>query len=227
MATKVETIQVNCPECTKDTHHNILTEHKTYSQDKKYDVEFWANYQVVQCCGCHNISYRTVTTCSEAFDPETGEFDESISLYPERYKKRHPVADVDKFPEECQRIYLETLEAINRNMLLLTAIGLRATVEAICIHQKTGTNNLNKGIDALATSGHLSKTQADFLHSLRFMGNVAAHEIKPPKPQELVMALEIAETLLKTLYILPIAASKLPSAPKKNAKTVPAATKTK
>jgi len=35
------------------------------------------------------------------------------------------------------------------------------------------------------------------------MGNVAAHEIVAPKPTELVAALDIAETLLKTIYVLP------------------------
>lgn len=51
--------------------------------------------------------------------------------------------------------------------------------------------------------GWLSQKQAETLHMHRFMGNVAAHEIQAPKPQELIAALDIAETLLKTIYILP------------------------
>ena len=40
------------------------------------------------------------------------------------------------------------------------------------------------------------------------MGNEAAHEIVAPKAQDLIAALDIAETLLKTIYVLPnVAAS--------------------
>ena len=35
------------------------------------------------------------------------------------------------------------------------------------------------------------------------MGNVAAHEIKQAKPREILAALEIAETMMKTIYISP------------------------
>jgi len=70
-------------------------------------------------------------------------------------------------------------------------------------------------IDELASVGLLSKKQADFLHSHRFMGNEAAHEIVSPKPEHLIAALDIAETLLKTIYILPEMAEQINKKKKK------------
>lgn len=58
-------------------------------------------------------------------------------------------------------------------------------------------------IDELADSGLLAKSQAELLHKHRFLGNVAAHEMKEPSPKVLNAALDIAETLLKTIYVLP------------------------
>ena len=49
------------------------------------------------------------------------------------------------------------------------------------------------------------------------MGNAAAHEMIAPKATELVAALDIAETLLKTIYILPEVADLIKS--KDGAKT--------
>jgi mevalonate kinase len=63
--------------------------------------------------------------------------------------------------------------------------------------------NLEKKIDGLVKKGYLASEQADFLHLQRFMGNAAAHEIQAPDESELRAALDIAESLLKTLYVLP------------------------
>lgn len=107
------------------------------------------------------------------------------------------------FPHKSKRVYRETLKALSSGMPLLAAIGLRALIESICLEQKTKSRTLAKGIDELAANGLLSQRQAQFLHNHRFMGNLAAHEIEAPKPEHLIAALEIAETLLKTIYILP------------------------
>jgi hypothetical protein len=81
--------------------------------------------------------------------------------------------------------------------------GSGPLIEAVCVDQKALGNNLENRIDALADSGALSNTQAKILHSHRFLGNFAAHEILAPDAAELIAALEIAETILKTLYIIP------------------------
>lgn len=110
---------------------------------------------------------------------------------------------------------METLKALSSGMPLLAAIGLRALIESICLEQKTKSRTLAKGIDELAANGLLSQKQAEFLHNHRFMGNVAAHEIEAPKPEHLIAALEIAETLLKTIYILPEIAEQIKPKTKK------------
>jgi hypothetical protein len=92
---------------------------------------------------------------------------------------------------------------MNAQLPVLAAIGLRALIEAICRERNIADGNLEKLIDGLATSGVLSTAQASILHGHRFLGNIAAHEVVSPKPRELVAALEIAETVLRTIYVLP------------------------
>jgi hypothetical protein len=197
------TEKVLCGECKKVTNHNVIAEHKTSGDANDDEIHWWATYQIVQCMGCDDISFRRVSACTEDYDPNTGKIEESEALYPDRISGRTPMEDHDLFPVKTKRVYLETLKALNNQTPLLAAIGLRALIESICIEQKTKSKNLAKGIDELAAMGLLSTKQAEFLHNHRFMGNEAAHEIVAPKPEHLVVAIDIAETLLKTIYILP------------------------
>ena len=84
----------------------------------------------------------------------------------------------------------------------LSGIGLRALIESICKDQGMQ-ENLEKRIDGLASNGVLTIRQASILHAHRFLGNAAAHEITSAHPSELDVALEIAEHVLKTIYMIP------------------------
>ncbi len=189
--------------CKNATNHIVLAEHKTSGDAYNGDIQWWTTYQIIQCQGCECISFRESSSCTEDFDPRTGEMEERVTLFPDRMDGRKPIDDYDVFPLKTQRVYLETIKALNNQTPILAAIGLRALIESICIEKKTKSRSLAKKIDELANMGLLSHKQAEFLHNHRFMGNAAAHEIVAPKPQHLVAALDIAETLLKTIYILP------------------------
>jgi len=206
-------IKALCIECKKTTNHTILGEYKTSGEEYGGDIQWWQSYEIIQCLGCDDISFRKVFACTEDFDPETGQLEENISLYPDRTSGRSPMSGYEEFPIKTRRIYMETIKALNVATPLLAAIGLRALIESICLAQKTKSKNLAKEIDELAQMGLLSKKQADFFHNHRFMGNEAAHEMVAPKPEHLIAALDIAETLLKTIYILPGIADEIKKKP--------------
>jgi len=205
----VNKVRALCASCDKVTNHAILANHNTSGESDEGDISWWRSCQIIQCLGCEEISFRDSSTCTEDFDPHTGQLEETVLLYPDRTEGRDPMPDYQEFPIKTQRIYLETLKALNHQTPILAAIGLRALIESICLDLKTKAKNLAKKIDELADLGFLSKKQAQFLHNHRFMGNEAAHEIVAPKPEHLVAAFDIAETLLKTIYVLPDMADQL------------------
>lgn len=211
----METVKVLCAQCRKVTNHIVLQKHDTSGSTADGDIRWWESHQIVQCAGCDDISFRRTSTCTEDFDPYSGDLTENETLYPERTQGRTPIEGYEDFPHKTKRVYMETLKALSSGMPLLAAIGLRALIESICLEQKTKSRTLAKGIDELAANGLLSQKQAEFLHNHRFMGNVAAHEIEAPKPEHLIAALEIAETLLKTIYILPEIAEQIKPKTKK------------
>lgn len=196
-------LKVLCRSCKHATNHDVLFIKESSGEIGDGDIQWWVTHQVLQCRGCEDITFRRNSQNTESIDPFTGQLEDYESLYPNRTDGRPPIEGHENFPMKTRRIYVETLKALNHNALILAAIGLRALIESVCLEQKTKAKTLAGGIDELALSGLLSKKQAEFLHAHRFMGNVAAHEMVSPKPTELVAALDIAETLLKTIYILP------------------------
>ena len=166
-------------------------------------VGWWTNHQIIKCRGCDTISFRIISGSSEDINPYTGEYEVREFLYPNREKERIAIMGHEEFPVKTRHIYLETLNALNTTSPILTAIGLRAIIESVCIDKCVLGASLKGKIDQLVSQGYLARTQADFLHTQRFMGNEAAHEIKQPKPGQLIPAIDIIETLLKAIYILP------------------------
>ncbi|MEW6613013.1 MAG: DUF4145 domain-containing protein [Pseudomonadota bacterium] len=203
VAKKAKKVKVLCVTCKHSTNHEVLFSNDSHDSTEDGDIDFWSSDQVIRCCGCDEVSFRKTSTCTEDIDYETGQLVVTEYLYPNRAEGRIPMEGYENFPATTRRIYSETLKALNQNAFILSAIGLRALIESICVEQKTKAKNLEKKIDELAASGLLSTKQAEYLHAHRFMGNAAAHEMVAPKATELIGALDIAETLLKTIYILP------------------------
>lgn len=186
----------------------IFSQDENDADDRNY-IQVWTSDQVIRCCGCDTISFRHIRKCTEDIDPDTGDLVLTEELYPSRLEGRLPIGGHDSFPLATRRIYHETLKALNSNAYILAAIGLRAIIESVCVQEKTPGNDLNTKIKGLAKNGVLSERQAEFLHTHRAMGNSAAHEMVAPQATEILAALDIAETVLKTLYILPVIADKL------------------
>jgi hypothetical protein len=107
-------------------------------------------------------------------------------------------------------VYSETRTALANDQPVLAGIGIRAIVETVCKDQSAAGNNLMEKIDDLARKGVVTPDGAKILHSLRFMGNDAAHEVKAHAEADLMTALDVVEYLLKGVYILPRLAAKLP-----------------
>lgn len=191
-----------CYRCGKYTNHTVLAEKKIRS-DPDYEEHCGEDHYFGQCAGCDAITYAISSWHESDWNPHTGEMDSNWKTYPRADTARQAMVDDYHLPGKISSIYQEVIGAMNAQLPVLAAIGLRALIEAICRERNITGGNLEKLIDGLAISGVLSAAQATILHGHRFLGNIAAHEVVSPKPRELVAALEIAETVLRTIYVLP------------------------
>jgi len=108
------------------------------------------------------------------------------------------------------RIYSETHSALCNKLPILAGIGIRALVETVCKEKVAVGSNLEQKTDDLVGKGVLTQIGAETLHSMRIVGNEAAHEVKPHSEETLGLAMDVVEHMLNDVYILPARTSNLP-----------------
>jgi len=131
-------------------------------------------------------------------------------LFPSRIAGRPEMQSVHELPPGVRHIYRETHRALCNEQKILPAIGIRAIVEAICQERNATGRTLEQRIEDLVTKKVITDDAAKILHSLRFMGNDAAHEVKAHTIDELAIGLHVVEHLLQGVYVMPKQAAKLP-----------------
>lgn len=210
-------MKVFCSLCKRETNHEVLREKKRQIKDEDVQVIFYDEWQIIQCMGCENISFRHASSNSDDYDNEDGSPWVTIRLYPQRGDDILPIKGYYNAPINVRNVYRETIDAFNNALYLLCAGGLRATIESICNAEgisdgpidkkKTGdptkirrSKNLMGKINGLHEKGLITKKQADILHEHRFLGNDALHSLDTPSKKLLKIAIDIVEHTLDALY---------------------------
>ena len=202
-------IGVACQFCGHETKHLILK-----SIERRWgnnDIQGNDSYQIIQCRGCENVSYRTESSNSDDYNyVGDGDMEPSISVtvYPHRVSGRTQLENLWRIPHAVSKIYKETFESICTCSYILTGLGLRAIVEAVCVAEGATQWNFHKKIDHLVSINKLTRVGGDLLLPIRDIGNGSAHKSIPMKSDDIDIALEIVEGLLKNVYIIPAEAEK-------------------
>ncbi len=210
-----------CNQCNRPTNHNVLKEEQRYYEDEGGGWWEHDHFQIIQCGGCDEISFRKLHT-----DAQMNHFDEEYNqdLFPKRGPNSISIKSYSNLPINIKSIYRETIDAFNNEQLILCCGGLRALIEGICLDKsvqgiivkdKKGNDFLKKNLEGkimgLSERRFLTSENAESLHELRFIGNDALHELTKPSPAELKLAIEIIELTIENLYELEHKAMKLKS----------------
>lgn len=205
-----------CRSCDQETIHKIVRSAEYVGEyvEGDFSVTGWTEYQIIECQGCRSISFRQASRDTEGvdFDPRTGEsfLLELVETFPKREKRRPRTEGAHFLPEQLHEVYGETLSAMDHELPILAGIGIRAIVETMCKDRGATSGTLEKKIDELVDLQILTPAGADILHSLRIMGNEAAHEVTPHDLDTLGIAIKVVENALQAIYILPEEAARLP-----------------
>lgn len=96
-------------------------------------------YLIIECNGCETISFLNIYGDSEmSYMTDEGyhEYFDEETIYPYYLEKSNEIEYKSYLPDKIKMIYTETVNALKANSYILTAGGLRATIEAICNHLK-------------------------------------------------------------------------------------------
>lgn len=143
MATKIQQeinksqnqkLWVVCRGCKHSTNHLVLASTDLTGSDDLGEgqvIDRYSHYQILQCQGCDSISFRKASHTSEDYIQvgyEEYEIDVFEELFPNPKEGRLPLKDVEMLPTDVERIYSETLNAINFDQPVLSGIGIRALI---------------------------------------------------------------------------------------------------
>jgi hypothetical protein len=186
---------IQCGKCKRPTRHETLGVYDDVGCDDEAGIEFGESFRIVKCLGCATASFQHESwndgTYDEDFAPVVVE-----TLYPSRTEGRAAAIAARHLPTKVRAVYAETLRAYNAEVRLLTAVGLRALVESICIEASCEGGNLVSKIADLVAKGAIAERQATFLDVHRVVGNDAVHEMTAPPLDELTAALDIIESVM-------------------------------
>jgi hypothetical protein len=209
-AASEEVLKIPCNHCKTTTKHKaVVTAKEHYSEEQdggRWQFHAVTEHSILTCLGCDTVTYRSTSTNSEDYGmTDEGEhFEvETTAYFPPRTHGRDPLEDLRMVPIGLHQIYNETINALNNALPILAGIGLRALVEGLCNELEAEGRNLRDQIDNLVTKGHLTQGGAEILHSIRYLGNKAAHNAKPHATDALNVALRVVEHTLTGAYILP------------------------
>lgn len=203
-------LKIACMLCARVTNHEVLKSVEEVGWEEigpDYDIHWGATKQIIRCCGCDTVSFRSLSGNSEEIGPD-GKGIEHEELYPSRTEGRQCLDDEHLLPSDLERVYRETVSALNNKQPVLAGIGIRAIIETVSKAKNASGRDLFGKINDLVTKGVLTQEGADILHKLRVLGNSAVHEVKAHKPVELNLAMDVVEHLLQAVYILPFHASR-------------------
>ncbi|ADV48028.1 hypothetical protein Celal_0689 [Cellulophaga algicola DSM 14237] len=193
-----------CRNCKGIRNQSAL--HKVEKRGGDDDGYFqWVDkYFIIECNGCETISFLNIYGNTEMTEPnEEGyqDYYDDEFIYPYSLEKSYEIETLSYLPEKIRIIYSETINALKANSYILTAGGLRAIIEALCNYLKIRKDNLEERINLLNEKGHLTVSESKRLHSIRFLGNDALHEIAKPKKEHLYILLDIINHLLVNLFV--------------------------
>lgn len=192
-----------CRECKRKTNHKSLhKENKIINTEYFYSTE---SFSIIQCLGCDSMSFLNIysddSMITEAEHGVPYYYEEEV-IFPKYIAGGIEIITMTHYlPKKVRNIYQETVEALKNDLYILAAGGLRTIIEAICNELKIKEGNISKRIDELLSKGHLTKTQVNRLHSIRFLGNDALHEVDTPEKEIVYGLFDIINHLLQDLFL--------------------------
>jgi len=206
--------KIYCNQCKSETHHVLKSIHSQIFDEVDYDsyshpmflFREETQYRFWVCLGCDTGTLEDAYSNTGMHDNEGKDLWDS-KFYPKRKYADLLVKRFQKLNIKLESIYREIIESFNSNLNILCAVGLRALLEGICADKNITKGNLETKIDKLVD--HLPFNIVQSLHSFRFIGNEAAHELQAPQRSELSLAIEVIEDLLNFLYEIDYKAQKL------------------
>ena len=202
--------KIYCNSCKSETNHDVKSSH-----DKSYYEEYESNgqsfpayyeeteYYFLVCRGCDTATLEEKSAYSGMYD-YNGDTLYFYNYYPKR--KKSGVIEAKQFhhvDKKLNDIYKEIVISFQQGLAVVTAMGVRALLEGICVLEGIDDSKawgLNKKLDRLTELSSIPNAIVDGLKRIKFIGDDAAHRLNTPEKSILVLSINLLESLMTHMY---------------------------
>ena len=110
---------------------------------------------------------------------------------------------------ELPDLLSEVYSALHANNRRLATMGARTLLDMAIVNSVGDVGNFPNKLEALQQKGLVGKNQREFLEAALEAGNAASHRGHCPTAQRLNDVMDIVESILHQMYVLPHASAKL------------------
>ena len=202
MGTKTK---AHCNNCQGERNHEILSVEKTNWSDEETDFCGSDRYEMLKCGGCDRVILRHTAWFSEDPDP-------TVSFYPPSAFRKEPswVYEMSgKSSRIARKLLKEVYVGVQNNMTMISTMGVRALLEFVIIDSVGDQGSFTKNLEEFSKQGFISSKQKDILAAVLEAGHATIHRAYQPSDEDLETCIDIAESVLQTVYVHPEKASEL------------------
>lgn len=196
--------RIKCPRCDQETNHLLKRTYSVGGQVKAEDGEVTGTFEntssIYVCAGCGEVTFEWQINSDDGFE-FVRQFAPWEIIVPKSKSFRH-------LSRELHAVYIEVIYCFQQDCFVLCTMGLRALLEGVCREKGIVGKDLKDKIDGLEKFVP-NPSLIEALHSFRFAGNDAAHDLQPLTKDEARLAIEVMEDLLNFLYELDHKASQM------------------
>jgi Domain of unknown function (DUF4145) len=209
-------VMAHCNRCSGERRHIVLAvERTTWDEEveRGLRIDGADDFLMLRCRGCDFVHMDHSAWYCQQTD-EDGNLVPTRRQYPPKLNRRPPrwtlaTEWVFLFDDPVRTLYEEVNRAVAADCPRLTAMGVRALIEAVMVEKVSDRGSFSRNLDALLGDGHISRNQRAHLAQLIDGGSAAIHRGYKPSMEEVHALLDIAENVIEALYVMPHRAKSL------------------
>ena len=189
-----------CSTCGGECNHDVLFATKTDWSDDECQVYEHHDYEVLKCGGCDRVVMRRTSWFSEAPEP-------TVQFYPPPMFRRQPrwslAFRLNPRTKFARQLLDEIYVGIQNGSTMIATMGVRALLEYVMIDSVGDHGTFTKNLTEFKNSGFISEKQLATLKEVLEAGHATMHRSYQPSDADLRTCVDIAESVLQTIYVHP------------------------
>jgi hypothetical protein len=162
----------------------------------------WADiYQVLECAGCGHVTFRKRFWFSpwQEETPYTGPVFEDTYFPPPSFRRKPTW--FDELDETLRNVLEEVYIALQNNVRYLAAVGARTALDTVLVDKVSDKGSFSDKLDELEKIGLVSQAERKMLEAVIEAGNAAAHRGFALEQEDLIVVMDILESVIKKLCV--------------------------